>query len=85
METIIEKCCGLDVHQGTVVACILAGSPNGKVHKEIRTVSTFTRDLLALRDWLYEQGITHVGMESTGVYWKPVYALLEDHFEGTAA
>jgi hypothetical protein len=85
VETIIEKCCGLDVHQGTVVACILAGSPNGKVHKEIRTVSTFTRDLLALRDWLYEQGITHVCMESTGVYWKPVYALLEDHFEGTAA
>jgi transposase len=81
VETIIEKCCGLDVHQGTVVACVLTGSPNGKVHKEIRTVSTFTRDLLALRDWLEELGITHVGMESTGVYWKPVYAVLEEHFE----
>lgn len=81
METIIEKCCGLYVHQGTVVACILTGNPNGKVKKEIRTVATFTRDLLALRDWLQEQGITHIGMESTGVYWKPVYALLEEHFE----
>ncbi len=81
MDTVIEKCCGLDVHQGTVVACLLIGGPTGRVHKEIRTVSTFTRDLLALRDWLHEQGVTHVAMESTGVYWKPVYAVLEDHFE----
>jgi transposase len=81
MEAIVERCCGLDVHQATVVACILIGGPKGKVHQEIRTFSTFTKDLLALRDWLQEQQVTHVGMESTGVYWKPVYAMLEDHFE----
>jgi len=80
MEAIIERCCGLDVHQGTVVACVLIGDTKRKVHKEVRTFSTFTRELLALRDWLAEQGVTHVGMESTGVYWKPVYVLLEDHF-----
>lgn len=80
MDAIIERCCGLDVHQGTVVACVLLGGSKGKVRKEVRTFSTFTRELLGLRDWLHEQGVTHVGMESTGVYWKPVYALLEEHF-----
>jgi transposase len=81
MDTIIERSCGLDVHQATIVACVLIGGPKGKVHKEIRTFSTFTRELLALKDWLQEQGITHVGMESTGVYWKPIYAVLEGHVE----
>jgi transposase len=81
METLIERCCGLDVHQATVVACVLSSGPKGKARKEIRTFPTFTKDLLSLRDWLQEQGVTHVGMESTGVYWKPVYAVLEDHFE----
>jgi transposase len=81
METIIERCCGLDVHQSTVVACVLTGDAQGKVKKEIRTFSTFTRGLLELRDWLRERGVTHVGMESTGVYWKPVYAVLEGEFE----
>jgi transposase len=81
METLIERCCGLDVHQATVVACVLIRGPKGKPRKEIRTFPTFTKDLLSLRDWLHEQGVTHVGMESTGVYWKPVYAVLEDHFE----
>lgn len=81
MDTLIERCCGLDVHQGTVVACVLTTGSKGKVEKEIRTFPTFTRDLLKLRDWLQERGVTHVGMESTGVYWKPVYAVLEGEFE----
>jgi transposase len=81
MEPIVERCCGLDVHQATVVACLLVGRPDQKPRKEIRTFPTVTRSLLELRDWLATQGCTHVGMESTGVYWKPVYALLEGEFE----
>ena len=81
MEVIIERCCGLDVHQETVVACVLIGAPGERPRKEIRTFRTMTRDLEALRDWLQELGVTQVGMESTGVYWRPVYAVLERHFE----
>jgi transposase len=81
MEAIVEKCCGLDVHQGSVVACALVGGPYGKPQKHLRTFKTVTRDLLALRDWLLELGCTHVAMESTGVYWKPIYYLLEGSFE----
>jgi len=77
METIIEKGCGLDVHKETVVACIMGTG----VRKEIRTYSTMTNDLLRLKGWLQETGITHVAMESTGVYWKPVFNILEDYFE----
>jgi transposase len=80
MEAIVERCCGLDVHQATVVACVLVGDAAGRPRKEVRTFKTFTQELLRLRDWLQEQGVTDVGMESTGVYWKPVYAVLEDHF-----
>src|SRR5271154_1144956 len=81
VQAIIERCCGLDVHQGTVVACLLAGAPGAQPTKEVRTFRTVTRDLEALRDWLRAAGVTHVGMESTGVYWRPVYAVLEGHFE----
>ena len=77
MEAIIERCAGLDVHQATVVACVLIGQAGRKPHKEIRTFSTMTRDLEALRDWLKDHGVTHVGMESTGIYWKPVHTILE--------
>jgi transposase len=80
METIVERCCGLDVHRDTVVACVLTPDAKGRVHKQVRTFPTFTRDLLALRDWLTEQGVTHVGLESTGVYWRPIYAALEGAF-----
>jgi transposase len=80
MRTLIERCCGLDVHQATIVACLLVGKPGGKVRKEIRTFATTTAGLLQLRDWLTQEGCTHVGMESTGVYWRPVYALLENDF-----
>src|SRR6516162_703857 len=77
MEALVERGCGLDVHQATVVACLLIVSKNGKVHKQIRTFGTTTRELLALREWLLSENCTHVAMESTGVYWKPVYAILE--------
>lgn len=76
MEAIIEKCAGLDVHEATVVACVLCGNLNGKPHKEIVTFSTTTKELLKLTDWLEEKGCTHVAMESTGVYWKPVWNIL---------
>ena len=81
MEVIIERCCGLDVHQETVVACVLIGAPGERPRKEIRTFRTMTHDLEALRDWLQELGVTQVGMESTGVYWRPVYAVLEGRFD----
>jgi len=81
MQALIERCCGLDVHQETVVACLMIGAPGVRPSKEVRTFRTVTRDLEALRDWLAAEGVTHVGMESTGVYWRPVYAVLEGHFD----
>lgn len=81
MEPIIERCAGVDVGQAIVVACVLVGGPHQRTRKEVRTFRTVTKELLAMRDWFSEKGVTHVAMESTGVYWKPVYALLEDGFE----
>ena len=81
MEVMVERCCGLDVHQETVVACVLVGAPGLRPKKEVRTFRTMTRELEALRDWLKAAGVTHVGMESTGIYWRPVYAVLEGHFQ----
>jgi transposase len=77
MQTLVERGCGLDVHQATVVACLLIVLKNGQVQKQVRTFGTTTRELLTLREWLLSQGCAHVAMESTGVYWKPVYAVLE--------
>jgi transposase len=81
MEAIVERCCGLDVHQATVVACLLIGAAHERPRKEVRSFGTVTRELMRLRDWLREHGCTVVGMESTGVYWKPVHAVLENDFE----
>jgi transposase len=81
MEAIVERCCGLDVHQATVVACLIVGPATGRARKELRTFGTTTSDLEELRRWLTQDGCTHVAMESTGVYWMPVYAVLEGHFE----
>src|SRR5712692_7014899 len=80
MEVLYSRCAGVDVHKKTVVVCRIIPGPDGKPIKEIRTFTTMTRDLLALSDWLTEGGVTHVAMESTGVYWKPVYNLLEGTF-----
>jgi transposase len=80
MDVVVAKGCGLDVHRDTVVACIQLGDPGRKVHSETRVFGTVKRDLEALVAWLSEAGVTHVAMESTGVYWMPVYAVLEDRF-----
>lgn len=79
MEVVYKRCCGLDVHKETVVACLLIRE-GGKVTKEVRTFLTMTVDLVVLHDWLKAHQVTHVAMESTGVYWRPVFNLLEDDF-----
>jgi transposase len=79
MERMIERCAGLDVHQATVVACVLINEHGNRPRKELRTFGTMTDELEALRDWLVTEQVTHVGMESTGVYWRPVHAVLEEH------
>jgi len=81
VEVVYERCCGLDIHKQTVVACLLVSGPSTTPHKEIRTFGTMTDDLLQLADWLSVADCTHVAMESTGVYWKPIYNLLEGSFE----
>jgi transposase len=81
MEVLYSCCCGLDVHKKTVVACLLRVGANGQGSREVQTFTTMTDDLLALAEWLTVAGCTHVAMESTGVYWKPVYNILEDQFE----
>lgn len=81
MEPIVEGAAGVDVGQASVVVTVLVGAAHTRPVKETRTYRTLTRELIALRDWLLGCGVSHVGMESTGVYWKPVYAVLEGHFE----
>jgi len=79
---IIHACCaGLDVHKKTVVACIRSIGPDGTVSREVRTFGTTTAELLALSDWLEAHGVVPVAMESTGVYWKPIFNLLEGSFQ----
>lgn len=77
MEVVYERCAGLDVHKKSITACVLWALPKGKKKREKRRFATFTQDLLAMADWLREIGVTHVAMESTGVYWKPVWNILE--------
>ena len=80
MHVVYERCCGLDIHKRTVVACLVVPGPGGQPVKEVRSFGTMTDDLLRLSDWLAADGVTHVAMESTGVYWKPGWNLLEDSF-----
>jgi transposase len=80
MDVIYPRCCGLDVHKREVVACVVSTDPEGTPRKAIRAFGTMTQDILALADWLAAHEVTHVAMESTGVYWKPLYNLLEDRF-----
>ena len=77
MEVLHARCCGLDVHKETVVACLRIVS-DGKVTTEVRTFQTTTAELLRLSEWLAENECTHVAMEATGVYWKPVWHILDD-------
>ena len=81
MQVIHPRCCGLDVHKKIIVACLMILAADGRLSKEIRSFGTMTQDLLALSDWLLATGCTHVAMESTGSYWKPVWNILEGNFE----
>ncbi len=81
MRIIYKRCCGLDVHKKVIVACLLVLDANGELHKEVKKFGTMTEDLLTLLDWLQAAGCTQVAMESTGVYWKPIYNILEGHLE----
>ncbi len=81
MDVLYPRCCGLDVHKRRVVACLIITPPSGSADKTVRTFGTMTEDLLALADWLSSAGCTHVAMESTGVFWKPIYNLLEGLFD----
>jgi transposase len=81
MEVKYARCCGVDVHKKTVVACVIIPGSDGQLVKETRTFDTMMADLEALSRWLSDCGVTHVAMESTGVYWKPVYNLLDGRFE----
>jgi transposase len=81
MEVVIERCAGIDVHKDMVAVCVRVPGPDGERIAELAEFSTFTEDLLALRDWLVAHGVTRVGMEATGVYWKPVFWVLEDELE----
>jgi transposase len=74
---VYARCCGLDVHKKLITACVLIRDTAGPVRQEIRRFGTMTRELLALADWLQGEQVTHVAMESTGVYWKPVWNILE--------
>ena len=81
MEKLVERGSGLDVHRDTVSACVrIPGSGGAKKQEIVQTFGTMTEELLALRDWLKAHGVTHVAMESTGVFWKPVYHVLENDF-----
>jgi transposase len=81
MEVVYTQCCGLDVHKKMVVACLIILESGGQRKKEMRTFRTTTQDLLLLRDWLVLAGCTHVAMEATGVYWKPIYNVLDGAVE----
>jgi len=81
MEILYPRCAGLDVHKQTVAVCILTPGPKAEPNKQIREFGTTTGELRRLRDWLNENGVTHAAMESTGVYWKPVFNILESACE----
>jgi len=81
MEAIIERCCGIDVHKKSITVCLMIGAAGTTPLTTIRTFSTMTEDLLVCRDWLVSEGCTYAVMESTGVYWKPLFNVLEDAIE----
>ena len=81
LEVLYPRCCGLDVHKKTVVACALITPPHGPVEKHLQTFSTMTNGLLALLDWLNSLHVSHVAIESTGIFWRPIFNLLEGQHE----
>jgi len=80
MEVVYARCCGRNIHKQVLVACLVTPGPDGERRKEVRRFGAMTADIAALGDWLAEAGCTHVAMESTGVYWKPIDNLLEGRF-----
>ena len=81
MEILYERCAGLDVHKKTVMVCVLTPGPGAEPHKEVREYQTTTAELRALAAWLRECGVTHAAMEATGVYWRPIFNVLESGCE----
>src|ERR1700757_4920391 len=81
MEIFYARCCGLDVHKSTITAFVRLHDGGGKPRKIVRRFGAMTNDLRAMASWLIEEQVTHVAMESTGVYWKPVWNILEGQFE----
>jgi transposase len=80
MDVLHQRCAGLDVHKKTVMACVSVMLSSGRAQQTVREFGTMTQDLLCLRNWLSAQGVTHVAMESTGVFWKPIFNILEERF-----
>ncbi|MGV9246711.1 IS110 family transposase, partial [Streptomyces sp. NPDC003710] len=81
MDVVHERCAGIDIGKADVKVCVRVPGPGKRRRKEIRTFLTMTADLLAMCDWLLSEGVTVVGMEATGAYWKPVFYLLENDIE----
>jgi transposase len=81
VKRLFERCAGLDIHKESIVACVRVPGTDGQRCQQTRSFGTTTQELLVLLDWLRSYGVTLVGMESTGVYWRPIYYLLEDHME----
>ena len=81
MEIVLGCCAGMDVHKDSVEVCVRRMGEGGKVEQQVRHWGTMTRDLVEMADWLKAEGVTHVAMESTGVYWKPIFNILEEGFE----
>ncbi len=81
MQIVYERYAGLDIHKKSVMACLITPAANGQRHKERQTFSTMTADLVRLREWLTERQCSQVAMESTGVFWRPIFNMLEGHME----
>jgi transposase len=81
MEIVVERVAGLDVHKASVTACLRAPGAAGEREEHVQTFATTVSGLLVLADWLAAHGVSQVAMEASGVYWKPVWAILEDRFE----
>lgn len=79
-RSLLDRCAGMDVHQETIVVCVLTSDASGEVQSEVRTFGTLTKNLFELLKYLESQAVTHIAMESTGIYWKPVYNILEGYF-----
>src|SRR5947209_6886176 len=81
MSVLYKRCAGLDVHKETVVACLMLTASSGKMTHEVRTFATTTLGLQTMAQWFASQQVTHVAMESTGIYWRPVFTILEGRFQ----